>query len=261
MIIFKITDGLGNQLFQWAYGYSLARKFNTKVYYDISHYHSEQFLNTQSANRNFSLPNLINENIPLLTQEALNEFQSKPQYIIQDNFNFNHFDYSDNYSYYFSGYWQSENYFKDYRDDILSLIDFNIVTPDNFDKSTSIHIRRGDYLQQQEIHPVCSIDYYKKAINFLGKEGVFNVFSDDIEWCKDNLLFENLNFIDGNSDIYDLKLMSLSSNNIIANSTFSWWSAWLNQNKDKKIVAPENWFGFSVNHPIDDLVPKSWILF
>ena len=85
------------------------------------------------------------------------------------------------------------------------------------------------------------------------------VFSDDIPWCKENLIFDNIIFIEGNKDYEDLWLMSLCEHNIIANSSFSWWGAWLNENKNKKVVSPLNWFGQQSNTNQSDIVPESWI--
>jgi len=121
-----------------------------------------------------------------------------------------------------------------------------------------LHVRRGDYLQLPTHHPTCTIDYYHKALaNFDGK---VLVFSDDIDWCRKTFQDPRFEFVKGNLDYIDLYLMSMCKNNIIANSSFSWWAAWLNDNKDKKVIAPKKWFGPAISHNTMDLYPKKWRL-
>lgn len=257
MILFKIQGGLCNQLFQWAFGYSLSKKFNTKVYYDINWFNGENYIDPRTDVREFCLPNLLNIEIPLITQEVVNEFQSKPQQVIDEPSSYLNFDYNDQYSYYFIGYWQNEKYIQDIREDVLSFIDFNIDHDFNFKDSCSLHVRRGDYLNVPHIHTIQPIDYYQKALDIIQPKGNLFIFSDDINWCKENFKFEKMIFMEDNSNINDLKFMSLCENNIIANSSFSWMGAWLNQNKNKKVVFPKQWFGDREN--TSDTKPKEWI--
>lgn len=170
------------------------------------------------------------------------------------------------------GYFQSEKYFVNYRNLILQ---YFTPTDDLYKKiydqygmilenTCSIHIRRGDYLNLQHIHPVLTKEYYIKAIDELygneKKNIKFIFFSDDILWCKQNFDFGNSIFIDSNDEIFDIFLMSKCENNIISNSSFSWWGAWLNQRYDKKVVAPKKWFGNNVKNNTRDLYPNDWIL-
>lgn len=173
----------------------------------------------------------------------------------------------------YRGYFQSEKYFKHNRSLILDLFSLPQEDLDYINskyskimenKTISIHIRRGDYLKFQNHHPLLTPEYYLKAINLiLSKDKVNNyiVFSDDIEWCKsifgDN---EDIHYIENEPDYIDLYLMSKCTHNIIANSTFSWWGAWLNQTPNKIVVAPNTWFG-SARKDLDtsDLLPKNWI--
>ena len=83
------------------------------------------------------------------------------------------------------------------------------------------------------------------------------VFSDDIQWCKDNLKFDNLHFIENQSDILDMYLISMCNNNVICNSTFSWWGAWINSNLDRKVISPVKWLGENIN--TSDIIPSEWI--
>lgn len=124
---------------------------------------------------------------------------------------------------------------------------------------TSIHIRRGDYLKSPHKYNVASMHYFNKAIREIGKDSLYLIISDDILWCKKHFIGTNFYFADKNSVLEDLYLQSLCSNNIISNSSFSWWGAWLNPNSDKIVIAPKPWYGKSfANIRIDDLIPKSW---
>lgn len=176
------------------------------------------------------------------------------------------------------GYFQSEKYFQKYKNEIQDLFYFNSKLIEKYSKelrqkNCSIHVRRGDYLNLQNCHPIQSLEYYKKAISFFDKDTLFFVFSNDIEWCKNEFTHENIGtnnfiFIDGNNGQDDLLLMSHCQNNIIANSSFSWWAAWLNENLNKKVICPQNWFSeeyskmiCNVQHKTykDDLLPELWI--
>jgi hypothetical protein len=134
-----------------------------------------------------------------------------------------------------------------------------LKTPFIDTNTVSLHVRRTDYVTSNGYHPVQSIEYYKNAIDIIGDYDYIFVFSDDIQWCKDNLKFKNMVFMEGFSDIEDLHIMSLCQNNIIANSSFSWWGAWLNIHPEKKIIAPTNWFGEQANLNTSDMIPSDWI--
>ena len=126
----------------------------------------------------------------------------------------------------------------------------------------SIHVRRGDYLNSPNHHPTQNMNYYMKAIKKMPKDSVFLIFSDDINWCKQNFpdMPEKFKFIEGNKDYEDLYLMSACKNNIICNSTFSWWAAWLNSNESKVIMAPDTWFGPAyADWNTNDLYCEGWI--
>lgn len=167
-----------------------------------------------------------------------------------------------------SGFFQSEKYFLNHKFEIINRLNFKEVCEDyvknkyNFlnKKTTSIHVRRGDYLLFPNHHPVQSIEYYNKGIELLKKDTeLFVIFSDDIDWCKKNLKLDNSVYIQGEKDYNELYLMSLCKNNIISNSSFSWWGAWLNENENKKVIGPNIWFGNSINHYTGDIIPESWV--
>jgi hypothetical protein len=169
-----------------------------------------------------------------------------------------------------SGYFQSEKYFVENQNFIRNLFDVDeqskkiiekIISTDILYKSCSLHIRRGDYLSYPDHHPVCDIEYYKNAMNFISNKTII-LFSNDIDWCKKNLILDGkeLIYIENNFDYIDLWMMSLCENNIIANSSFSWWGAWLNKNNNKIVVAPKKWFGNALQHNTKDLYPEKWIV-
>ena len=124
----------------------------------------------------------------------------------------------------------------------------------------SIHVRRGNYLEPEQLtnQGLMGMDYYNKAGEIMGSSKTYLVFSDDIAWCKENFVGGNLHFIEGEADIIDLFLMSKCKNNIIGNSTFSYWAATLNQNPGHKVVAPRQWFVNTEGWP--DLYGDGWMI-
>jgi len=165
------------------------------------------------------------------------------------------------------GFFQSYKYFEhcegkirdlfQFSDEIKNRINERYKLPEN---SCSVHVRRGDYIGNH-FHEVCHLEYYNDAIEEMKRRTTIDkivVFSDDIEWCRDNLKGEHFLFIEGNSNIEDLFLMTQCTHNIIANSSFSWWGAWLNANTDKIVVAPGTWFG-DASKTTRDLLPEEWI--
>ncbi len=169
------------------------------------------------------------------------------------------------------GYFQSESYFKHCEDKIRELLTFNdsiqnsmkskygeILNPNTI--TCSIHVRRGDYIGSQ-LHDVCGLPYYQNAIqemNSRTKVDLFLVFSDDSLWAEQNLKGENFIFINGNSNVEDLYLQTQCTHNIICNSTFSWWGAWLNANMDKIVIVPEKWLN-QESYDTKDVIPESWV--
>jgi hypothetical protein len=153
------------------------------------------------------------------------------------------------------GYWQSEKYFKDYREKIIDL--FNIPIQEDMRHYVAVHVRRGDYLEMAEKHPTVSKKYIQESIDQIGKDFEPLFFSDDIKWCMDN--FEG-SFYTNIHPIQSIGAMASCSHNIIANSSFSWWGAWLNSNPDKKVIAPKVWFGPGNSH-LDptDIYCENWI--
>lgn len=169
-----------------------------------------------------------------------------------------------------SGYFQTEKYFKKYKNDLLKEFDFyqDIKTKASKIRSSvtdpiiSLHIRLGDYLYLTDSHPVCSEEYYKNALAELPKDVLIYIFSDDI--YKASNIFKSLDrkyiFPETNDKYVDMCLMTMCDYHIMANSSFSWWGAWLSNSK--KIIAPSKWFGINPNMPRDwsDIYCKEWIL-
>tara|TARA_R100001163_G_C5049414_1_gene186340 strand:- start:179 stop:937 length:759 start_codon:yes stop_codon:yes gene_type:complete len=248
--------GLGNQMFQYAYAKNLSILNKDKFYLDTSFYNHQVGVTPRVFSLN-SFPKLIiNLEIPT---------QGVPKIII-DNFIYDSQNIFKG-DCFLDGYWQSEKYFKESKNTIID--DFSPDTknqkkllekyPQVTNNSISLHIRRTDYLTSNGYHPVQTLDYYNKAIDILGNyENIF-IFSDDISWCKENLSFNNMLFVEGNTDVEDLWLMSLCEKNIIVNSSFSWWGAYLNKNRNKKVIAPSRWFGDGVNLNTQDILPEEWI--
>lgn len=178
---------------------------------------------------------------------------------------------------YLDGYWQSEKYFADIRDilrqeftpkEAPSRENQEMVDQIEKRESVSLHIRRGDYVSEERvsrIHGVCSLDYYYRCITIISQHVAaphFFVFSDDMRWVKENLRLDHpVTHVEHNAqvkDYEDLRLMSLCKHNILANSSFSWWGAWLNMNPGKVVVAPRKWFS-DPSLDTRDLLPEDWI--
>jgi Glycosyl transferase family 11 len=167
------------------------------------------------------------------------------------------------------GYFQSEKYFIKYRQNLLDLFAPTNQTIDQLKSeygfildrpNCAMHIRRGDYFKYPQNHPICSIDYYQTAIDLFDRDTTFLVFSDDINWCKNIFSDRRFIFSENNSEEIDLYLMSMCQHQIIANSSFSWWGSWLNQNPTKQIVAPKHWFGSELQHlGADDIYTPSML--
>ncbi|UBK78245.1 alpha-1,2-fucosyltransferase [Clostridium perfringens] len=286
MIIVKLSGGLGNQMFQYASAKGVAKLNNDSLYIDISHYDKYYDRDYKLSNYNIKENLISKESLPIkfkiLNNRLVNKFirifniaiKGKDIYINQNDFGIYNcllkpFKYR---NLYLNGYWQNEVYFKEISaiirkefvlKDISNIKEMDIYKVIVNSNSISIHVRRGDYLTKnnKDLYGVCSLEYYKKSIEFMKKKVInptFLVFSDDIEWAKENFNFkENFIFIDKELfDYEELYLMSKCKHNIIANSSFSWWAAWLNNNKEKIVVAPEKWT-ISLTQS-QQIVPKSW---
>lgn len=165
------------------------------------------------------------------------------------------------------GYFQSEKYFLNNKEKIISFYQpsediinkiLNIIP--EIKNCVSVHVRRGDYVVKSDYHNLLTVDYYKKAYEILGSEKTYLIFSDSLDEVESMFDFiKNKKFTFFGKNFLDLYAMSLCEHNIIANSTFSWWSAYLNKNHHKKVIAPKQWFGAKLFHNTNDLIPENWI--
>lgn len=290
MRIVYLQGGLGNQLFQYAFARALEYRFGIPVKLEDSFFEGQnkRVFCLDNFNTKYQLSSKAEVEKSLILkssflERALNFYSNKNEknsLCIEKSFLFDDVCFSKKHKTYFRGYWQNEKYFKGIEDIIrmeLSikhpLSEQNSLLIDKIKanrNSVSLHVRRGDYVsesQTNKIHGVCGLDYYIGALDVLkSRLGELNlyIFSDDISWVKDNFEYNCKKiFVDWNdesSNYEDLRLMSLCKHNIIANSSFSWWGAWLNQNPDKIVIAPKQWFADPVkNKQARDIVPDSWI--
>lgn len=251
---------LGNQMFQYASLKGIAA--NRK--YDFCIPPESQFGTTDS--------NVKNADANIYTAFNLNEYNKcfgSNKIVEESKFDFDEDLFNnceDNVDLY--GYFQSEKYFKNIENEIRK--DFSFKDEIKFPSKelfeevfgdlevVSLHVRRGDYINNAE-HPIPSLDYYNQALSQIKSELPVMVFSDDIEWCKGQKIFTEDRFIfsENNNSAVDLCLQSLCKYHIIANSSFSWWGAWLA--KSKKVIAPKKWFGGYCNkNSTKDLFPDDW---
>lgn len=282
MQIIWCLGGLGNQMFQYAF-YRRLQLDGKDVALDISGFNGYELHN------GFEIRNIFGVDVNVADISVVNEiklkishatiiqkiiwkiFSSRP-ILVQKKFNFQKEYLNFRKTKYLDGYWQSEKYFGVHSDTIRNDFKFPLLDIKNKDyadkilqsEAISIHIRMGDYVNHPLHGGICTLDYYHKAIDLIKSKVInpkFFVFSNDIEWCENNLDLLDANYItgnDGENSFRDMQLMSICKHNIIANSSFSWWGAWLNSNPDKIVIAPNKWF----NDPTintKDLLPDSWI--
>lgn len=281
-------------MFQFAFAYALAKQTGADILYDFSYFSENDSELAQIRNYELGAFNLecmqasANDLEKVITSDnrtpfekilgdifKIKKYDSKKNLIRQSSA----YEYNKNFSnpkmYYYEGYYQNERFFIKYRNDLFkcfslkdSLDDKNQSALDSIKstESVSLHVRRGDYVTlkcSKEFHGLCSLEYYEKAIKHIAakvKKPHFYLFSDDIEWVIQNLKIDYpytiINF-NQNKGWLDLNLMKHCKHNITANSSFSWWGAWLNENPDKIVIAPKNWI--AKKNVKCKTVPKSWI--
>lgn len=292
MIISQVIGGLGNQMFQYAAGRALAERHATDFRLDTRLFENYSLHNGFELGRIFEIDsmeatsseikNMIGWRSTRLGRRILRSkrltFLAGRSYCIEGGPAFNDRVFSMPSDSYLSGYWQSDRYFDKecaslIREQFkfkLPLAGKNIELAENITScsSVSLHVRRGDYVSNvgtNKVHGTCSMGYYEKAISYIEghvENPIFFVFSDDIDWVKKSLNFHGSHYIIGHNigleSYNDMRLMSFCKHNIIANSSFSWWGAWLNNNVNKLIVAPKSWMiGKSID--IDSRIPSAWI--
>lgn len=291
MQIVEVTGGLGNQMFQYAFGKYLKKKNpNQEIKYDLGYYDQDNSIRKYSLEEAFgiSVPRALKREIRAIRgyyqydnrfvrciNTAMKKNKSISYEVIEDldkGFEGNPIDVSN--SSYYSGYWQSEKYFRSFRDEIISDFSFrNDNASDEMIKlcdeientmSISLHIRLEDYLQGNNYKvygDICTSEYYNKAISKMvesNPDAIFYLFTTDEKKAKE-ILPDNVNYrivkYSGQRDYLDMYIMSKCKHYIIANSTFSWWGAWLNNNPNKKILCPPKWLN---NHEIYNQYCEGW---
>jgi len=262
---------LGNQLFQFASTYGIAKKLGYDVKFPIENIIEpsiEDFKDGIRREITFDVPKYFE--IPQDLLCSIKEINTRFE-VQEPQFHFFEEMFSIPNEANLNGYFQTEKYFKHCEKELRNILMFNVsildiatncVIPKTDLELVSIHMRVGDYIGLQEFHPILTSEYYSKALEtFIDKDYHFIVFSDNIEYAKSMLGDQdNLTYSINNSTEVDMCAMSLCHHNIIANSSFSWWAAWLNNKEFKKVVAPRNWFGPAYSHSTKDLYPESWIV-
>lgn len=297
MIISNLIGGLGNQMFQYAAGRALSLARCVPLRIDVSrfaYYSVHQWVSLDkifNCEIDVATPQEIrhilgwrssSQLIRILSHKNMGPFRPK-SLILEPHAHYWPGIVNVPLDCYIAGYWQSEKYFVkadfEIRSDFLfkqSLAGQNaeIAAQIKASNSVSLHIRRGDYAQSPKaraIHGLCSLEYYRAAVQYIAArvdKPFFFIFSDDVAWAKGNLKINfPCRFINHNHGVdshNDMNLMSLCRHNIIANSTFSWWGAWLNANHGKIVVAPKAWFAstnFLPDHEqfMNDLISNTWV--
>lgn len=292
MIIAKLSGGLGNQMFQYAFGRRLSLKNNTPLKLDVSELSMP--LKGEYTPREYGL-NVFSINASIAQEDELKKY-SKTKFEKIIDFSLLHLPININKLYvrepyfhffkralkapkdsYLDGYWQSEKYFTEIRNTLLNDYSLSAEVSEKTAQlakeiqncnSVSIHVRRGDYISiasNSGLYEVCDVKYFMTAMDKISaviSNPKFYIFSDDSEWfrqnVKTNYLVEFVTHNSGKDSFQDIYLMSLCKHNIIANSSFSWWGAWLNKNPQKCVIAPERWFK-SNSKDSRDLIPETWI--
>lgn len=290
MIISRVIGGLGNQMFQYAVGRAVSLVRNVPLRLDISgfaNYGLHQWIEFQ---RIFNCTaEIANEGDVrrilgwqssarvrgILSRRSITAFRKKG-FIVEPHHHYWQGIRDVPHDCYLMGYWQSEKYFLDVASVIRSHFTFkfppvnrnaDIVDLINQVSAVSLHVRRGDYANNPDTtatHGLCSLEYYHAAIQYIAervKQPEFLIFSDDVEWVKDNLKIKfPSHYVDHNhgAESYnDMRLMSLCQHHIIANSSFSWWGAWLNPSTKKIVIAPKRWFANKTD--VRDSFSQGWV--
>lgn len=274
-VVVSLKGGLGNQLFQYAAGRALAQARNARLLIDVAGYANE------SRGREYRLDcfniqaQLINVHFGLLKRRIKRRLPQRWQRFVyqeQDPMRYDSDLLEINRSVELRGFWQSERYFQAIAPLLRQELTFrqrptgrNAALTEEIAgfESVSIHVRRGDYVGSN-LHLVLPLSYYEAAIARVARvarEARYYIFSDDIPWCREHLVFPGpVTFLDHNGpdgDYEDLRLMSLCKHHIIANSSFSWWGAWLAEHEDQIVIAPRQWLEDSTR-TAEDRIPERW---
>lgn len=277
MIRTKLMGGLGNQMFQYAAARALAEKHQTQVELDLSWF--SQPFDKHTIAREYELNNFVLDTEVSKYAPGLGD-RLRELVLPVKKYNEPHFHYDSGFEQLTGatsliGYFQSEKYFKQFRPQILESFAWQhaasgknkslLAQIESDDHSVALHVRRGDYVADKvtaSFHGTTTLDYYKAALKTLKikvKHPNLYVFSDEPDWCKENLKFSDPTiFVSHNTQgAEDMRLMKACRHNIIANSSFSWWGAWLNTNPQKVVIAPKQWFAHKESNT-KDIIPATW---
>lgn len=281
-ICINLKGGLGNQMFQFAFGYYLAEKYGKNLYFDTKELQKDKNRSVELNKYSIPIKQIETSAIPIvystsLTRRVFRKLNPRNRAIcLEPSYLENEIKNDFNNYYYFDGYWQNYKYFEHLRDQLISIFKPKHLSNEaiifldkirNEQNSVAIHIRKTDYLltKNKKIYSSCGLDYYREALNQLIQKTssvkIF-VFTDDILWVNENFNIDFSKVVIGPDDcqcpVETLYLMSNCQFFITSNSTFSWWAAWLAENKNKLVFTPENWFQDKVK-PLENLIPSDWI--
>lgn len=244
----------GNQLFQIAAVTGMARKSGHECLFP--HWHC--YISGTDYNKYF-----------VRNPPQGNVFNHEWISVRERKFSYNEFHFHADRDYDLWGYFQTEKYFKHCEQEIRELFElkpeYEAYIDDKYDfrDTCSLHIRRGDYLKDPDIFPIMNLSYYKYALNLLYGDRVNDmrlfVFSNDTPWCRAHIKHPQITFVENEKNIIDMFIMSKCQDNIIANSSFSWWGAWLNKNPRKRVVAPQTWLHANTNFDCSQVVCEEWM--
>lgn len=251
----NLMGGLGNQMFQISHSLCQSWRHGVSCYFD-------SFAHTpMQANQPTKYINNIFRNI------EFNKVTSPVIRISESHWNFPNLNFNPKQNIEFNGYFQSSKNFLGFNEKIKEIFrptegfinKLELIYPKIFDdNSISIHVRRGDYLTIPEVLPILDISYFLNCLSkFNDITNVF-IFSDDKSWVKDNFIGDNFTIVEGLEDYEEMWGISLCKNNIISNSTFSWWGSFLNKNKNKRVLSPSLWFGPNGPNPHDSIFESNW---
>ena len=256
--------GLGNVMFKLAAAIGVA--LDNKVDYLFSN----EFLRPVDQITTHGFPDYrrFYDNV-LRNVSFITELPNPYVTYVENQFNYKTIEYQSGTNLLLDGYFQSEKYFQNNKQYIVDLFkptdEIKQLILSNYseiNQYVSIHVRRGDYLHFPDHHPQQSSDYYQTAFNQIGIDKTYIIFSDDVEGCKDLFDFiPNKFFYNSGTDWLDMYIMSMCEHNIICNSSFSWWAAYLNENPNKIVIAPKKWFGnVYASWDTSDLIPADWLI-
>jgi len=290
MIVVRLNGGLGNQMFQFAAAFALSRRLGVECRADLSSFQrgirryeldcftgppgiaGDKDIPLSSRLTRFRVPSVLARNLgAALDRMKIFHQESSAAFI----FNPKVCELSDNT--YLDGYFQSEKYFSHIEREIRRIYMFrnssDVTNEKMLDEiratqAVSVHVRRGDYISNattNRYHGTCSVEYYSKACRMLAERASdlrFFIFSDDSSWAEENIKPPARTVYVGHNksaaDYEDMRLMSNCRHHVIANSSFSWWAAWLNPSPEKIVIAPKRWVA-DTNVPTSDVLPDKWI--